>query len=294
MIVFFWSYFQLSIAIFLFAEANKKDFHFNLGYKSHKIGIFVTELRSQKTKSLKTKNYLSLLILLLTVSCQVTETLYINADGSGTIKTIAVRDEQSYMQLVGENYAKEEKFVDTTYVFSDYIKQYADNFSKLPTAEKEVYAKFKDVNVHIKKSSFDKEFRNTIWQDFKKVEHIADLEKTENYADNLKHNYALSAEEHYYTVSYTFDGTVFKRIVIVTDPVELKKRQDLISERKSQLSKFKIAQSYTLSYHFPKKIKSVSNPNATISEDKKSVKLVFEIATVLQDPVSTTLEVVLE
>ena len=192
------------------------------------------------------------------------------------------------------NYAIEEKFVDTTYTFNDYITKYAENFSKLPLAEKEIYTKFKDVNVHIKKSSFDKEFRSAIWQDFKKVADIADLQKTENYADNLKHNYALSAEEHYYAVRYTFDGTIFKRIITITDTVELKKQQDLISDRKNQLSNFKITQSYALNYHFPKKIKSVSNPNATISEDKKSVKIVFEIATVLQDPVSTALEVVLE
>ena len=224
----------------------------------------------------------------------MTETLHINADGSGKIEMVSLRDEQSYMQLVGDNYAIEERFVDTTYVFNDYITKYAEDFSRLPVAEKKIYDKFKDVNVHIKKSSFDKEFRNTIWQDFKKVEDVADLLKTENYADNLKHNYALSAEEHYYTVSYTFDGTTFKRIVAITDAAELKKQQDLISERKKQFSNFKIAQSYTLNYHFPKKIKSVSNPNATISEDKKSVKIIFEIGSALQYPVSTALEVVLE
>lgn len=243
---------------------------------------------------MKTNFFILLLILLLTVSCQVTETLHINADGSGKIEMVSLRDEQSYMQLVGDNYAIEEKFVDSTYNFNDYITNYMENFSRLPIAEKEIYNKFKDVNVHIKKSSYDKEFRNTIWQDFKKVEEIADLQKTENYADNLKHNYALSAEEHYYAVRYTFDGTIFKRIVSITDTVELKKQQDLISERKTELSNFKITQSYTLNYHFPKKIKSVSNLNAVISEDKTSVKLVFEIANVLQDPESTTLEVVFE
>jgi hypothetical protein len=32
----------------------------------------------------------------------------------------------------------------------------------------------------------------------------------------------LVAEEHYYSVSFTFDGTTFKRIVKITDAVELK------------------------------------------------------------------------
>ena len=68
---------------------------------------------------MKTTFFALLVILLLTVSCHVTETVHINADGSGKIETISLRDEQSYMQLVGDNYAIEEKFVDTTYSFNN-------------------------------------------------------------------------------------------------------------------------------------------------------------------------------
>jgi hypothetical protein len=37
------------------------------------------------------------------------------------------------------------------------------------------------------------------------------LYKTEDYADDLENNYALTAEKHYYKVSYDFDGTIFKK-----------------------------------------------------------------------------------
>ena len=242
---------------------------------------------------MKIKKYL-LLILIVTVSCQVTETIRVNPDGSGTVETVMLRDEQSYMQLVGGDYAHEEIFVDTTYVFNDYITKYAADFSKLPLAEKEIYNKYKDVNVHIKKSSFDKEFRTTISQKFNKIEEVPDLYKTENYADDLKYNYALSAEEHYYSLSYTFDGTVFNRRIEITDPVELKKQQDKISQLKMQSSNFKITQSYVLNYHFPRKIKSVSNPTAKISEDGKSLMIKFLLTDCLQNPQSTAFEVVLE
>jgi hypothetical protein len=33
---------------------------------------------------------------------------------------------------------------------------------------------------------------------------VADLYKTEEYADDIENNYALVAEEHYYSVSFTF------------------------------------------------------------------------------------------
>jgi hypothetical protein len=67
----------------------------------------------------------------------------------------------------------------------------------------------------------------------------------------------LVAEEHYYSVSFTFDGTTFKRIVKITDAVELKKTRR--NRRIEGFSKFKIIQPYILKYHFPRKIKSVSN-----------------------------------
>ncbi|MBX9808540.1 MAG: hypothetical protein K2X95_12180 [Flavobacteriaceae bacterium] len=232
-------------------------------------------------------------IAILVTSCQVTETVHIKEDGSGDIEVKYHRDEQSYMQLTGENYSKEEKFVDTTYVFKDFITKYSETFSKLTPAEKAVFQKFEDVNVHIKQSSYEKEFRTTITQNFNKIEDVPDLYKTGEYADDLEHNYALSAEEHYYNISYTFDGSLFKRIVKITDPVELKKQQDKIVASKARL-KFKINEPYVLNYHFPRKIKSVSNSNAKISEDKKSLELQFLLSDCLQNPEITNLEVVLE
>ena len=243
---------------------------------------------------MKIKISLLLFILFFLTSCQTTETIYLNTDGSGNIETELLRDEQSYMQLVGENYSKEEKFEDTTYVFKGFIDKYSETFLKLPAFEKDIFQKYASVNVHIKKSSYEKEFRTRISQNFNNIEQVPDLYKTQDYADDLEHNYALSAEEHYYHVSYTFDGSHFKRMVRITDLAELKKQQDEISELKSRFSNLKLNQPYLLSYHFPRKIKSVSNTNAILSEDKKSLELRFLLTDCLQNPEMTNWEVVLE
>ena len=243
---------------------------------------------------MKTKKHLVLLLLLLlTISCQITEAIRLHPDGSGIIEIKKHREEQSYMQLVGENYSTEDKFVDSAYVFSDYITKYAEDFSKLPAVEKAIFRKYKDVEVHVKKNTYDKEFRTTITQKFNKIESVPDLYKTENYADDLKYNYALSAEEHYYKVSYSFDGTTFKRLVVITDSVELKKQQVEITALRTRFSNFKLTQSYVLHYYFPRKIKSVSNPKAILSDDKKGVTLQFLITDCLYDPELTNLEIVL-
>lgn len=227
-------------------------------------------------------------------SCQVTETIHLNSDGSGSILVEEMREEQSYQLIAGENYSKEEKFEDTTYVFQDYVQKYAETFAKLTPFEKSVYEKHFPVEVKIKKSSYEKEFRTQLSQQFKTISEVADLYKTEDYADNIQNNYALSAEEHYYSVVFSFDGTRFNRIVKITDPVELKKQQDELATVKERIAKFPLKQSFELRYYFPKPIQSVSNTKAVISTDKKSFVLTLSLVEVVTNPELTNLEVVLE
>ena len=95
-------------------------------------------------------------------------------------------------------------------------------------------------------------------------------------------------------MNYTFNGSIFNRIVKITDAVELKKQQGEIDGYKAQVSKFKITQDYVFKYYFPRKIKSVSNSKAKISEDRKSMELQFSLTDCLQNPEITSLEVLLE
>lgn len=238
------------------------------------------------------KYFFYLLLLGAATSCEVTETLNINPDYSGNIVYDSHRNENSYMQISGEQYAKETVFQDTTYVFQDYIAKYNSNFVKYTAAEQELFNKFKNVKVHLKKSAFDKDFRTTIAQDFKKVSDIADLSKTENYVSDIVHNYALTAEEHYYNIRFTFKENQFQRIVTITDAAMYEKEKEKL-ESYNKIAQLNLVQTYVLKYHFPYQIKSVSNPNAVIGSDKKSLELRFTILDFLKDPVSTNLEVIL-
>lgn len=240
------------------------------------------------------KRYLFLLLVLLTVSCQVTETIHLNSDGSGSIEVAMLRDEHSYMQIAQENYSKEDVYKDTTDVFGDYIKRYQETFSRTPLADQKVFLRYSEVKVHRKASSYDKEFRTTYTQNFRKASDIVDLSKTDHYLDDIKNNYALSAEEHYYKVSYDYTGNRFNRTVTIIDTLEQKKEFDKIEELKTKYKGYKLVQSYVLNYHFPRKIQSVSNPLAKISDDHKSLSIQFLLTDCLQNPVSTNLEVVLE
>lgn len=240
------------------------------------------------------KRILLLLLILLNTSCQVSETLRINPDGTGTIEVNEVREENSYMQLAKDEYAKEDSYRDTTYVFSDYFNKYGETFARTSKEDQNVYLRYSDVKVHIKKSSIEKEFRTLISQQFKNVTDIVDLYKAENYADNIKNNYALSAEEHYYKVSYTYVRNRFNRTVKITDSIFLKREFDRLEKYKTYYKGLKLVQSYVLDYHFPQKIQSVSNLQAKISVDRKSLILEFLLTDCLQNPEITNLEVILE
>jgi hypothetical protein len=240
------------------------------------------------------KRYFFLLSILLTVSCQVTETIHLNPDGSGIIEVVHLRDEHSYMQIAKENYSSENIFRDTTYVFGDYIKKHQETFSRTPIADQKVFLAYSEVKVHKKASSYDKEFRTTYTQNFQKASDIVDLSKTDHYLDDIKNNYALSAEEHYYKVCYDYAGNRFNRTVTIIDSLEQKKEFDKIEELKAKYKGYKFVQNYVLNYYFPRKIQSVSNPLAKFSVDRKSLSLQFLLTDCLQNPVSTNLEVVLE
>lgn len=235
-----------------------------------------------------------LLLILFTTSCQLSEMIYIEADGSGTIQTSSLRDEQSYLKLVLGAYNNEEVFQDTTFVFKDFIAKHSETFNRISETDKAVFRKYNEVQVHIKNSSYEKEFRTTISQKFEAISDVVDLYKTTEYVSDIRNNYALSAEEHYYKVNYFFDGKVFNRNIIITDDAELKKQIARIDTLKTKYGKLDLLQNYRLEYHFPKRIKTVSNPNASIEADHKSLILNFLLSDCLQNPESTNLEVILE
>jgi hypothetical protein len=77
--------------------------------------------------------------------------------------------------------------------------------------EKPFSKKFNKVKYTIRKARSTKISHNYNSK-FTTMSEVADLYKTEEYADDIENNYALVAEEHYYSVSFTFDGTHLKKL----------------------------------------------------------------------------------
>jgi hypothetical protein len=238
-----------------------------------------------------------LLLLQFAISCQVTETLHFNKDGSGTITIDQMRDihfMEKMSAMKNQASTNTETFIDSTYVFGDYIKKYESNFIKYSPVDQKVFKKFANATVRKVENAYNKEYRTTISQQFITAKEIADLSKIQEYADDIKNNYSLAAEEHYYTVDYLFEALVFKRIVKISNQDFLKAEIEKIDGYKKKLQKYNPIETFVLKYSFENIIKSVSNPAAVVGVDKKSMVLEFKLSDCLQNPEITNLEIVFE
>jgi len=231
------------------------------------------------------------LLLILLSSCQITETININPDGSGTIEVFQLRDENSYMKL-GRTHSSSEKFRDTIFVFEDYITKYKETFVKFNKSDQALFQENANVKMHIKVDPIQMENFTITSYEFKKIEEMPNVYETLKLANSLKENFPISKQS--FKIKYTFDGTIFKRNLIITDQEKFDEDKKMMEERKKMYGKYKLMQSYILKYHFLREIKSVSNEKAILSTDKKSFTLEFQLLDCWQNSESTNLEVVLE
>ena len=236
--------------------------------------------------------YISILIItMLLVSCNLTETINLNSDGSGNIEIYSRRDENSIDKL-GRPTNKKEEFKDTTSVFRDYIKKYQDNFVQYNESDQESLLKHADVKMHLKMDPAKPENFSVTSYDFKKTEEIPDVLESFTLSKSLKEKTPLVKQ--FFKIKYSFDGSTFKREVVVVDQMKHDRFKKEFENRRRAFTNPNLAQSYILRYNFPRKIKSISNQNAIISSDKKAITLEFDFSDCLQDPTITNLEVVLE
>lgn len=233
----------------------------------------------------------AVLLLLLVTSCQVTETITFNPDGSGSIEVFQLRDENSYMQL-GRSLSASEKFRDTIFTFQDYITKYKETLVKFNKSDQALFLEQANVKMHIKVDPIQMENFNLTSYKFKNVEEIPNVYESLSLANSLKENYPISKSS--FQIKYTFDGTTFKRSLVIQDQKKFDEDKKRIEDRKKMLAKYKVVQSYTLKYHFPRKVESVSNEKAIISTDKKTVTVEFQLLDFPQNPQMSDLEIVLE
>lgn len=242
---------------------------------------------------------LSLMMVCFT-SCQFSENIYINEDGSG--KMSFTFDASELMQMAGDEMAKEgEERVDSMMVFKDFLEEKKDSIAKLPKAEQAKLKALENYKMHMIMDPEKKEMTFDLISDFKSVAELQNMFDAMNNASNFQgkgeskvndpnNPFSAFAEGGTTEMNYTFKNNTFTRTAKIVDEEAYKTMVDSIGEMAMMFGSSK----YKLNYHFPRKIKSVSNEDAMFSADGKTLTLEYGFMDYLADPKIFNLEVVLE
>lgn len=243
------------------------------------------------------QKFLFLFALAFTVvSCQFTETMIMNEDGSGII-TVEVNLNE--MMAFGGDAMKDSIQVkmDTIVYMKQFLEEKKDSISKLSVIEQQKLKKLENFNIHIKMDSETSEMVYDISTNFKNISEANDilngLEQAGNMMPNQDSNTEVNKEEdspEVLGVNYSFKKGVFLRDAYIKDEKLHQQQVDSMQQAEA----FMGGSNYVLKYTFPKKIKKASNPEATFSEDKKTVSIQAPFLEYFKNPDLLDIEVELE
>ncbi|MEG2102533.1 MAG: hypothetical protein RRY99_13585, partial [Flavobacterium sp.] len=125
----------------------------------------------------------------------------------------------------------------------------------------------------------------TLSTDFKNVNELQDILQTTSALQKLEGANAnplgSGFGDNNSKLNYTYDGKKFSRKAVIDQQKLAAKANDTAAD----MSKMIFASSnYIIKYHFPKKIKKVSNPNALFSEDRKSITIQYTFTDYMENP----------
>ena len=230
---------------------------------------------------------LGLFLLIFNASCNFTENIAVNPDGSG--KMSLEMDASQLMALAGQQMAKEgQKKLDSNFTFKEYLASKKDSIAKLPKAEQERFKKLENVTVHMVMDIENSACKLTMLSDFKKAADMGDMMKGFSNLGSMNKKEALpdlGLSKAKADISYFYDGKKFKKTILL--PETKAAVPDSVSVYKALFE----GSTYTVNYSFPKKIKSVSNKSAIIGADKKSVSIAYPLNEYLETPKALELEI---
>lgn len=260
------------------------------------------------------------IILLLTVgiltSCNFTEEITFNADGSGEV--VMGYDMSVLMKTIEKEFGgnpnketKEKEKLDSTFYFKDLLSEKVDSIAALPKEEQErlqslekVFMKIKiDEAEGIMDFGFGSRF-TSLEELHETFENLTEAKEINSEKDPLNSKLSESqftrlTESILESVDFQYNGKQFSRLLkegmapTEEDIEALNKEMEEAGEMKD-FNKLFAGMTYTLKYSFPKAIQSVGNEKAVILEDGKTVILKANFMDMIKNPKLMDLQVTLE
>lgn len=253
---------------------------------------------------MKLYKLLSLLVLIATLtSCNFTENIDVQADGTG--KFALEMDGSGFMAMAGDQALKgmsgekDLKNIDSTFTFKQIFEAKKDSIAKLSPEQQTALKKLENFVMNIKMNAENKQFLFSMNTPFKSIKELDGVMESMDNLKELKGNSTKKDDpvammtnlgNNNSKLSFSYDGKNFIRKAII-DKEQLKK----INADSTGMSKMIFASSkYTLKYHFPKAVKSVSNPDAMFSADRKTITVEYPFPDYSENPEKLNLNVVFE
>lgn len=213
-------------------------------------------------------------------------------------------DAEDQMEAKSLKEESPKKVVDTLVYFDELMVQFKDSISKLPENEQKALASLKGMFMSLKNDEANDVFEMGVGIKFKSIDDLKDIQKRVDIAKSMN-NTELPIDPtdenspvSYMTdtpksdVAYNYNNGKFSRVTTILDPEWLKKQaEDDTSGEMDSAMKEAI---YVIEYTFPKKIKSVSVPDAEISEDGRTVSFYANWTDYIKNPLLLDVEIELE
>lgn len=229
---------------------------------------------------------------LLTTSCNVTETITFAEDGSG-IMTLDM-DGERMMAMAGGQFG--DKKIDSTFSFRELLKDKIDSIATMPKEEQDRFKKLENLDVHMQVDPEMGQLKMKFTNKFKKAGDLVNMMEAFSDVAGSRTKMDKSAipglENLNPPVVFSYNGKKFTKTIQASEnPVV---ENDSVQMMMMQMGQAFEGSTYTVTYNFPKKVKSVSNKTAKISDDKKSVTVVYDFMDYMERPKTMDLEVVFE
>ena len=244
-----------------------------------------------------------LFLVLLMASCNFTENIEVQPDGTG--KFSLEMDGSGFMAMAGDKALKEMKAkkgvksIDSTFSFKQILETKKDSIAKLSLEQQTALKKLENFVMNIKMNPEAKQFlfsMNTSFQSINDLDGMMEglngLKDIKGKSDKKDNPAAMltGVADNNSKLTFSYDGKNFVRKAIVSKE-SLKK----IAADSSGMAKMIFASSkYTLKYRFPKAVKSVSNPTAMFSADRKTITVEYPFTDYSENPEKLNLNVLFE
>ncbi len=223
-------------------------------------------------------------------SCQITEKIYLEENGSGKYDIeIDMNEMMKSMNGLGGETKIDSNYVATDSIinFSEMLIKHKDSISKLPIKQQEKLNRMKDIVMVIHEDKNKNEFSMNIKGAFNNIKELDELEEILNATQTDDKKITSKSE-----VKYSFKRSKFSRKAIERKLNEEEtKKYDKSME---SLNMFLSGSTYNLEYHFYKPIKSASIKNAKYSTDRKTIYIKKPVDDLINNPTSFDLDIKIE